>query len=159
VVSGISAHFEGPGAAQDVSGGTGNVPGLKEGDTYSLTLKGTSKAQGKIVDSDGKGVAKVKIKIERTYGESVDLETDASGKYEVPDFVGEEPYSVQIISVPAKASGILCDENGKPMSGARARITTDGGKVFEVVSDGKGKYELEGVFPGEGYTIEVEPEE
>jgi uncharacterized Zn-binding protein involved in type VI secretion len=154
-VRGVTAKFEGSPGPKDVSGSRGNVPGLNEGEEYSLTPTGTVKVQGKIEDGDGKPVAKAKVHIERSWGPAVDVETDGSGKFEAEGFVNDEPFEVSVVEAPAKLSGKFEDEDGKPVAGVKARIVAEGGRTVEVTSGSDGKWEADGIFAGEDHHLEL----
>jgi uncharacterized Zn-binding protein involved in type VI secretion len=154
-VGGVKVQYEGPGGNEEKTGARGQKAGLQEGDEYALTLVGTVAARGKVQDPDGKAVAGARLRIERSYGASVDVTTDGSGQYEVPGLVQDEPYAVTVLETTTKAVITLVDEAGKPRASVRVRVVADGGLVLERDSDGAGKIEIEGLLPGEGYTVEV----
>ncbi len=155
----MRSHYEGAQGPKDVDGSRGSVGGVMEGDEFSVSLEGTAVVKGKVQDADGKPVPGARVRIERTYGPAIELDTDGSGAFQAEGFVGNEPYEVTILTSPAKLTGKFVAPDGKPLGGVRARVRTDGGGDHFVTSDGDGKWEVEGVLPGEGYHVEVHPDD
>jgi hypothetical protein len=154
-VGGLKSQYDGGGGNKDLDGGSGSVPGVDQGADFSITLQGTVTVSGKVTDSDGKGVAGVKVHVERAFGDPIDVETDSSGTWKAEGFVKDEPYHAHVVSVKSKAEGTLVDENQRPMAGVQAILRGDAGTVKHFTSDAQGKYSVEGLLPGEGYHIEV----
>ncbi|HEX2569580.1 MAG TPA: PAAR domain-containing protein [Polyangia bacterium] len=155
-VSGVRADYEGPTGPKKFSGSRNQLAGLEERAGYDLTIVGTTKLRLDLRDADGQPVAGARLRIERAFGPTIEGTTDGSGHFEAEGFVGEEPFEVAVLSSPAKAKGRFVDEAGQPVPGLRARVRGDSGTVIDVVSDGDGRFEAEGLLPGEGYTLELE---
>ncbi|MGE0868914.1 MAG: collagen binding domain-containing protein [Kofleriaceae bacterium] len=61
------------------------------------------------------------------------------------DRVGSAPPSDQPIDVIADLSGVVVDDAGKPVAGAKVRLTLSSGKTVETTTDENGRYTLKGV--------------
>jgi uncharacterized Zn-binding protein involved in type VI secretion len=156
-ITAVRAKYEGRTGPKDLDGARNSVPGIFEGDEYSLTLTGTEKAKGVLQDADGQPVANAKLKIERSFGPTAEATTDAQGKYEIDGLITGELYDVTVVSSASKATFTIEDPMGRPMASVRARVYADTGLVKDVTSGSDGKVEVEGLLPGEGYSVEIDP--
>lgn len=104
-VGGLKSHFEGPNGAKDLDGGEQSVSGLNEDAPYSVTLVGNTVVKGKLTDENGRGL-KGRLRIERAFGEAVEIESDVQGSWQAEGFVQGDPYLVHVISVEPKSEPV-----------------------------------------------------
>src|SRR6185295_233704 len=93
-VKGFSSQVAPPGGAKDEELSPDAAGGHTHGEfdqdaPYHAAVVGTTPVRGKVVDADGKGVANAKVRVERAFGESVEVETDGSGGFTAYGFVEE----------------------------------------------------------------------
>ena len=81
----------------------------------------------------------------------------ADGKFAIPERLPDEGFTVEITSFNPgfAAEGKFQTEDGKPAAGVTARVRLDGGGELTITSDAAGKYRIPGLFPNEGYSLEV----
>jgi uncharacterized Zn-binding protein involved in type VI secretion len=148
-VTKVRAAYEGPTGPKDVDGASGQVPGLSTTDGFALTLTGTEKLKAKLQDADGKAVPDARLRIERAFGEPVEVTTDAGGAFEVEGLLGEEYVDATLVALSVKVTGKVVDEAGAAVAGARVRLHREDGGHIDATTDADGKYEAAGFMPGE----------
>jgi hypothetical protein len=159
-LKGFKSKFESPkGAVLDLTpDGQGHfkADGFDKGAPYAVSIIGATTVTGKLQDEDGKPIADAKVTIDRTFGDSIDVTTDAGGNWKLAGFVEEELFDVTITEVKVKAEGKFVDEKGKPLAGVSALATLDSGREVYITSDSDGKWKIEDMMPGEGFVLEVQ---
>jgi hypothetical protein len=135
--------------------GRHQIGGYMKDDGYQVTIIGTVAVKGKVQDPEGKAVAKARVTIERAYGDPVEVWTDGAGAFETKGFVEEEELAVAVVRGTAQAEGQFVDEEGQPVAGVRAILRLERGDAVQVQSGKDGKFKIEGLVPGEGYSLEV----
>ena len=138
-------------------GGAFQVKGFVEEEEFDVFVSaGGIAIEGKIQDDKGKAVAGAVLRLLLDGGDLVSVETGADGTFSVPGRLPGEGFSVEVVDLKPGflAEGQFVDEDGKPVSGASARLLFDGGHHVSVISDADGKFKVTGVFPEEGYSIE-----
>jgi len=140
-------------------GGAFKAKGFVEEEEFDVTITSSgAKIEGKFVDSDDKPVAGVHARLHLDGGQIAAIESGTDGKFSISERLPDEGFAVVVDKLDPgfAAEGKFVNEDGKPVKGVQARIRLDGGGQVMVVSDDAGKFRLPGLFPGEGYSLEVE---
>ena len=135
--------------------GTFKAEGFVEQEDYEVTITEPKRTlAGTIEDEEGKPVPNARVFIERSYGDPIEVETDANGQYKADGITEEEEHHVTI-SAPSKAEARILDEEGKPMAHARLLVQAEGGQVTELETDEDGKFVVEGFAQQPHYALGV----
>lgn len=154
-VYGVGSTYEGPPEPREFKGSTGEVAELALHDTYSVAIVGTTQLKLAVTDAEGQPIEGARVRIERAFGPTVELTTDAGGQIVLEGCVGQEPYEATVIESPIAAQGKFVDDQNRPLPGVRARLVTDSGRRVEATSAADGTFRVTGLLPGEGYALEV----
>jgi hypothetical protein len=138
-------------------GGAFKVKGFVEEEEFDVFIvAGGVTIEGKLTDEKGAAIAGATLQLLLDGGDTVTVETGGDGSFKVPGRLPGEGFSVEILAVKPGfvAEGKFVDEDGKPVEGAAARLLFDGGLTVAVVSDADGKFQVPGLLPEEGYSME-----
>ncbi len=138
-------------------GGAFKVKGFVEEEEFDVfILAGAIPIEGKVTDEKDKGVAGAVLRLLLDGGDLLAAETGADGSFSIPGRMPGEGFSIEVgdIKPGFAAEGQFVDEDGKPVAGAAARLLFDGGLHVGIVTDGDGKFKVEGILPEEGYSLE-----
>jgi hypothetical protein len=139
-------------------GGAFKAKGFVEEEEFDLTIVSSGvKITGKFVDSDDKPVTGVKGQLYLDGGQMVSLDTGTDSKFTVSERLPDEGFTVCVehLDPGFAAEGKFVGEDGKPVAGVQALLRLDGGGQVTVTSDDTGKFKVPGLFPGEGFSLEV----
>jgi len=139
------------------AGGTWKVKGFVEEEEFDVFIQaGGAAIDGKLTDEKGQAVAGGELRLLLDGGDLVSVSTGADGTFAVPGRMPGEGFSIEVVDVKPGfvAEGSFVDEDGKPVAGASARLLFDGGLNISVVSDGEGKFNVPGLLPEEGFSME-----
>jgi hypothetical protein len=139
-------------------GGSFKAKGFVEEEEFDVTIQSSGvKITGKFVDSDDKPVHGVSAQLLLDGGQTVSIDTGTDSKFTITERLPDEGFSlcVQKLDPGFAAEGKFVDENGKPVPGVQARLRLDGGGEVTVQSDDAGKFKVSGLFPGEGFSLEL----
>lgn len=158
-ISGAAVHVQRAyGNAQEfeVAGdGSFVLNGLIKDEQCVVTVKKGKHAIGRFVDEDGKAVAATEMWIHLADGSSQSLTADAAGKFEHKHPVSGDGFAVEIVKFPAHARGKFIDDQGKPMAFAELLIRRHDDSVLHTSTDASGSFDVDGLLPGEHYSVEL----
>jgi hypothetical protein len=154
----IEPAYGEPVAMKTDGGGAWKAKGFVEEEEFDLTLQSSgAKITGKFVDSDDKPVTGVSAQLLLDGGEIVSIDTGSDSKFTIDGRLPSEGFTLRLhrLDPGFAAEGKFVGEDGKPIAGVQARLRLDGGGEVTVQSDDAGKFRVPGLFPGEGYSLEV----
>lgn len=141
------------------SDGSFESNGLIKEEPCIVTIKRAKHAGGRFVDEEGKCVAATEIRVILPDGTYQYVVSDANGRFEHNHPIGGEGFSIEVVKYPANAKGKFVDDGGRPVRHARILIRRRDGAEIESMTDENGQYEVDGLIPGEHYSIELKPNE
>lgn len=131
------------------------LDGLIKDEPCVVTVKKGKHAIGRFVDEDGKAASATELWIHLADGSSQSLTADADGKFEHRHPVSGGGFAVEIVKFPAHAKGKFIDDQGKPIAFAALLIRRHDNSVLHSSTDESGAFDVDGLLPGEHYSIEL----
>jgi hypothetical protein len=154
----IEPVYSAPEQVKTDGGGAWKAKGFVEEEEFDVVVTaGTGKIEGKVVDTDDKAVPGATLRLVLDGGQSVEVTSGKDGSFKVEDRVAGEGFLAELVGIEPgfAAEGKFEDEDGKPLAGIQAKLEIDGGGQLVVTSGEDGKFRVPGLFPNEGFSLEV----
>lgn len=131
------------------------LEGLIKDEPCIVTVKKGKHAIGRFVDEEGKSVSATELWIHLADGTSQSLTADGNGKFEHKHPLTGEGFAIEVVKFPAHAKGKFVDESGRPIGFADILIRRHDGSVIHASTDAAGGFDVDGLLPGEHYSVEL----
>jgi uncharacterized Zn-binding protein involved in type VI secretion len=131
------------------------LEGLIKDEPCIVSVKKGKHAIGRFVDEAGKAVSATELWIHLADGTSQSLAADSNGKFEHRHPLTGEGFAIEVIKFPAHAKGKFVDDVGSPIGFADILIRRSDGSVIHASTDHAGGFDVDGLLPGEHYSVEL----